>query len=362
MLLFLNNLNEFLNLYMMKRIILSVWLLLLLVIFSCSRVTSIKENDSVLSENSVVAIKTITEYQMESVCGLITEEESDFIDENMNSKIESSVVYKKAAHTKSLIEETDVTSPELVPVCEAVSQELDIYNDGHAEMTILKQIGPEGNPAVALHDTPVDMSLYVAKVIVKDGFQRSYNADGILLYEVPVENIDYSSYITALKEIMQQVEAETNAETKAGIKRDVNWLRRKMESYSVETRASGSNLFDYSVKELPNGNVLLEQTTCMGTKFDMVRLTSRIELSSDITRVERSESWENLVLKEKKEYEYDMSNEKLKSNLIPMTGMGEYNPKVVKTKRVVFMHDGTPLLNTTIERYKRNQSYYFFNK
>lgn len=347
----------------MKKFFYFAFLLLLFGVFSCSKTASVKEEgDTVLPDISELAIKTITEYQIESVCGIITEDDYDFVDENTSRAIAKSAIYQKTPLTKGSTTENDIAYPEQVPACEAIYQEFDIYNDGHAEIEISKQIGPVGNPAVALCDTPVDMSLYVAKIIVKDGFQRCYNEDGILLYEEPTRQIDYSSYIATLKDVMQQVESESNIETKSGVKRDVNWLRQKMSAYSAMTKASGSNDLDYSIEELPNGNVLLEQSIYVRTKSSMERHTSKIELSPDITRVERSESWENLVLKEKKEYTYDTSDEKLKSNYIPTIGMSEYNPKTVTTKRVVFMHDGTPMIKSTTEQYKQNQSYYFFNK
>ena len=92
----------------MKKFSYFAFLLLLFGAFSCSKTASVQEEgDTVLPDISELAIKTITEYQIESVCGIITEDDYDFVDENMSRAIAKSAIYQKTPLTKGSTTEND---------------------------------------------------------------------------------------------------------------------------------------------------------------------------------------------------------------------------------------------------------------
>ena len=97
----------------------------------------------------------------------------------------------------------------------------------------------------------MDLSKCVAKVEIIDGIATTYNNKGEVLSQIEVPMPDYSEYL----EEFEKAKAESSAETKSGVRRDINWLRNKMAE-QCPTKAGEAP--SYSIYE-QGDKVILEQ-------------------------------------------------------------------------------------------------------
>jgi len=202
------------------------------------------------------AVVMQAEYTLLSYGRLIDPEtDQAFIDEDVRQAMAQCSAYQRIL-TKSedamYIDDT-LANSELIPFYADLSELTTVFQDGQSEYIQEIDLDPETNPLLALHTSPMDLSCLVAKVELKDGYIRTYNPTGDLLYESAVEMPDYSEYIEELKENF-----DVTPGTKAPMKKDINWLRHKMAEESPVTKGVKSD--SYNIYETTDGMVVLEQS------------------------------------------------------------------------------------------------------
>lgn len=333
----------------MKKI---VYLYSLLCLVSCkSAVTDVADISK--SDSSEMAIEIVADYCLEITDRYIDPvSDADFIDAEVNTAMTKSRMYSSLA-TKSDIsaEETDAVcdtlfTSEQIPLCAEVYERTAIYQNGTSEYAQETLLDPEVNPLLGFYEEPLDLSMSVSRIEIKDGKCINYNSNGDVLSETEIEMPDYSETIAELAEYQKE------AETKSQIKRDIHWLRAKMsEAYGVKSATDES----YAVYENSRGNVVLEQTI-LGTKGGD-NIAIRTELSPDISRRLSYEQYSGGRLTVRSTNIFSENNPSTRSSGVP-AGMSEDNPVKTVTEMLVFHNDGTPMIKVESKTYRTNRTTY----
>lgn len=343
----------------------SFLLILLIIITSCNQQQDSPDDNT---DNNTLAVEFISKKQIETSNQLITNiEYADFVNPDIIALISKSRLYANVGintRTWSLEDAIDTLYySEQIPVCEEVFQQTKIFYNGQQESIYESNIDPEGNPILYFHETPTDLDQYIARVEVKNGQRNCYNRSGSLLSSELAELPNMKEFIDELQKCVKQVEQD--GLTRSAAKRDIEWLRRKMES-QPRTR-SGEDCY-YKIEVLDNGNVVLEQEMqSENSKYktrgisESGKITTRTELSPDISRTMGFEIRNNDLLVERRRYKYSESNIKTRSLYTPISEGDDLNPEQIITQKLVVLNDGTPMIELISENFTQNQTIFHFN-
>ena len=323
----------------------------LLSVFSCKIVTENYTEANIDPEKGEPAIESTSNYQLVTYKRAIDlSKDKDFITPAVKSSLLSCRMYRDASSTKSDgVSTSDTLSfSEQIPFSADVSELTRIYKDGSSEYNQSTDLDPNSNPLLSLRDEPLDLKYFVSKVEIKDGMSTTYNNVGEILSQKQVTMPDYSEY---LKEISKEKQASSE-ETKSGIKRDINWLRRKMEMQATKSGVALS----YRIYETEGGKVVLEQE--MPTTKGCDAITVRTFLSSDISQ---NYGYEKLVggqLTVRCTHSFAGSSTRTKSVGLSSGEISEENPTETLTEELCTLNDGTPVISVSTRTYKVNKTTY----
>ena len=155
---------------------------------------------------------------------------------------------------------------------------------------------------------------------------------------------DYSEYL----EEMARAKAESSTETKSGIKRDINWLRKKMAE-QCPTKAGA--VPSYRIYE-QGDKVVLEQHI-NGTKASDGTLVRTI-LSNDISKNYGFDQLEGGKLKVRCRHSFEGHTCATKSSNMPVKDVSDDNPSKTVIEEISCLNDGTPMLKVLEKEYSRN--------
>ena len=331
---------------MKKTFYLSCSLLLLLSCKSSEDIADVSDQDQ-----SEVAIEMIAEYCMEINDRYIDSvKDSDFIDVEVSAAMTKSRMYSGVQTRSSSGEITDecdtLFTSEQIPLCAEVYERTAIYQNCTSEYAQETVLDPESNPILGFYEEPLDLSMSVARIEIKDGKCINYNSDGVVLSETEIEIPDYSETLAELAEYQKAMD------TKSSVKRDINWLRARMsEISSVKSGSSES----YAIYENERGNIILEQNFA-ATKGSG-GMTVRTELSPDISKRLGYEQYIGGKLKVRSTNTYSSSNPQTRSIGTP-EGISEENPEKTVTEMLVYTNDGTPMIKVESKTYRTNRTVY----
>lgn len=181
--------------------------------------------------------------------------------------------------------------------------------------------------------------------MVKDGVAVSYNTKGEELSRQVVPNPDYSEYIAEIKIAKRDLDLET----KAGVKRDINWLREKMESHNTTKSKLTTS---YKIYAIEGDIVVLEQN--MGVTKSGDDITVRTLLSSNISKNYGYEQLEGGVLKVRCTNYFDKSSTDTKSCTFRNAGLFDESPSRTVVEMLSYLADGTPMISVSDKEYKDN--------
>lgn len=323
----------------------------LLLLFSCKTVTEEYTTSPRDPEKGEPTIESISNYHLVTYKRMIDmSKDKDFITPAVKSSLLSCRMYRDASSTKSDgVSTSDTLSfSEQIPFSADVSELTRIYKDGSSEYNQSTDLDPNSNPLLSLRDEPLDLKYFVSKVEIKDGMSTTYNNVGEILSQKQVTMPDYSEY---LKEISKEKQASSE-ETKSGIKRDINWLRRKMEMQATKSGVALS----YRIYETEGGKVVLEQE--MPTTKGCDAITVRTFLSSDISQ---NYGYEKLVggqLTVRCTHSFAGSSTRTKSVGLSSGEISEENPTETLTEELCTLNDGTPVISVSTRTYKVNKTTY----
>ena len=327
--------------------------LALVIIASCKdatlRESSRDEQELAALEEKVLAVEIISDYRLISYDRPLDETaDAEFIDAETMSAMRKSRLYrgKMAQATKGGIDSSPDTLSvsEQIPFCADITESTLIYQDGRSAYMQETDLNPELNPLLSFHETEMDLSKCVAKVEIKEGMATTYNNKGEILSQNEVAMPDYSEYL----EEMENAKAEASAETKSGIKRDINWLRNKMEAQCA-TKAGGAS----SYKIYEHGDKVVLEQYINGTKADE-GTTVRTILSSDIARNYGFDQLEGGKLKVRCRHSFENSSLATKSSNMPVKDVSDDNPSKTILEEITCLSDGTPMLKVLEKNYRRN--------
>ena len=273
----------------------------------------------------------------------------DFIDEATMNAMRSSKFYQKRTFlrtkTSSEVAVLDtLTLSEEIPFCANISESTKISNDGTAEYVQITELDPEMNPLLGFHETELDLSNCIAQIVVKDGEATTYNTYGEILSQQTVPTPDYSEYINEIALAKQDLVAET----KAGMGRDINWLRSKM---GQQCPTKSGEAPSYKIYEAGD-RIILEQY--MGLTKSGEELSVRTVLSSDITKNYGYEQLEDGLLKVRCTNYFDQSSVGTKSVSSALAEPYEENPSRTVIECLSTLSDGTPMISVSDRVYKIN--------
>ena len=336
------------------KIIILFFAVALSAIASCNvvpRELSEDEQASLYLEDKDIAVEFLAEYTLVNYSRpLESGKDAGFIDDNIRHLMQTKRLYRNrrcSLSTKSGDAEPSDTLfySEQIPFCAEIDESNIIFKNGSSEFSQKTDLNAEQNPLLNFHETDLDLKQHIAAIQIKDGQATTYNSAGEVLAEQSVEMPDYTEYIAEL----QKAQEESNTETKAGIRRDINWLRRRM-ALSNKTKAAGPSY--YRIYESGQDTVVLEQDL-FPTKSGEI-ITTRTFLSRDISRIYGFEKLEGGFLKFRCKNSFSSeSNPNLSSNL-PAIGMSEYNPSGTITEEISFLSDGTPMIRVSEKEYRQN--------
>ena len=305
-----------------------------------------------VQDKSESAIEIISDYRLITYKrALDLEKDKDFITPEVKSAMLSGRMYKDKSYTKSDASESSDTlmSSEQIPFCADVREVSNIYQDGSSEFSRKTEMDPDRNPLLGFHEEPVDLKDIVSKVEIKDGMATTYNSSGECLSKKQVQMPDYSEYL----EKMSEYRKESESETKSGIRRDIEWLRRRMESSSV---TKDGQTFTYRIYETEGDKVVLEQDI-MDTKSGE-NLTVRTFLSSDISKNYGYEQLSDGYLKVRCTHSFSGVTARTKSHGLPAGSISEENPVRTVFEELSYLHDGTPMISVSDKIYRENRINY----
>ena len=302
-----------------------------------------------MDENSI-AIEISADYTLSSYKRLIDESsDCDFVDEEIMSAMKRSQMYQKRVvpQTKALKTFTDTLShSEQIPFCADISELTLIFEDGQAEYVQITELDPEVNPLLGFHETPLDLSHCIAKLVVKDGVATSYNTKGEVLSIQDAPRPDYSEYLKAIRLANSDIEFK---KTRSGNIRDINWLRAKMESQD-QTKSGGEP--SYRIYEAGGDRIVLEQH--VGLTKGGKNITVKTFLSSDISKNYGYEQLEGGMLTVRCTNFFDESSPATRSWISALPEMSEELPSRTVTEMISYMSDGTPMMSVSDKEYKTN--------
>ena len=325
----------------------------LAIIASCNvsepRENSFDEQEQSALDEKGLAVEIVSDYRLTTYDRPLDETaDADFMDAEILSAMKESKYYKKKMEplTKTGADNAPDTLSvsEQIPFCADISETTSIYQDGRSEYTQETDLNPEINPLLSFHETEMDLSKCVSKVEIIDGVATTYNNKGEVLSQKEVPMPDYSEYI----EEFEKAKAESSAETKSGIKRDINWLRNKMaEQCSTKAGETPS----YSIYE-QGDKVILEQYI-NGTKASEGTMVRTI-LSNDIAKNYGYDQLEGGKLKVRCRHSFEGNSRTTKSSNIPVKEVSDDNPSKTVIEEISCLNDGTPMLKVLEKEYSRN--------
>lgn len=336
---------------MNKRIVILPFALAL--IASCNvsspREKTIDEQEQEALDERSLAVEIVSDYRLITYDRPLDETaDADFIDAGTLSAMKESEYYKKRmtpstkAGTDDALDTLSVS--EQIPFCADVSECTSIYQDGRSAYTQETDLNPEINPLLSFHETEMDLSKCVAKVRIVDGIATTYNNKGEVLSQNEVPMPDYSEYL----EEFEKAKAESSAETKSGVRRDINWLRNKMAE-QCSTKAGGAP--SYSIYE-QGDKVILEQYI-NGTKASEGTMVRTI-LSNDISKNYGYDQLEGGKLRVRCRHSFDGHSRATKSSNMPVKEVSDDNPSKTVVEELSYLNDGTPMLRVLEKEYSRN--------
>lgn len=316
------------------------------VLFSCHNES--RQEDPVADDSLAVEIQS--DYRLVSYSrAIIKDRDADFIGDDVLSAMKESRFYKdrpqlltKAGQAESA---DTLLYSEQIPFCADISESTLIFKNGCSEFHQETEFDPEINPLLSFHESEVDLTNCVARIEIKDGFSVTYNNAGEVLSREAVEMPDYTQYLAELAEAQQGAEAET----KAGIKRDIHWLRDRMER-QCPTKAGGTP--SYAIYETEGGRIVLEQYVT-GTKAGN-GVTIRTFLSSDISRNYGYEQLETGILKVRCTHFFSPESLLTKSTSAPISGIADDTPSRTLVEELSYLQDGTPMIRVSDKEFRTN--------
>ena len=326
----------------------AVWLLFLAV--SCNR-QPVEGNEPGDQSRQTLAIETQADYSLLTYDRLLDEEtDGDFMDETVLAAMASKSVYQYQATltTKSTAEgviDTLRTSEE-IPFYAEVSEISNIYQDGSFDYVRNMSLDPETNPLLDVYETPFDLNTCVSRLEIKNGKSITYNINGDILSEEDVEMPDYTEYL----KMLSQAQDEAGEETRAGVQRDINWLRARMEN-ACPTKVGEEP--SWRIYSAPDGNVILEQT--MADTKDGQHIMVRTKLSSDISKNYGFEQRINgkLITRSRNIFS---DNPATKSTGSPIADISNENPSQTITESLSYDFDGTPKIKVEDKTFSVNRT------
>lgn len=327
--------------------------LALVIMASCKdaalRESSRDEQESAALEEKDLAVEIISDYRLISYDRPLDETaDAEFIDAETMSAMKKSRLYKRKMErmTKGSADSTPDTlsMSEQIPFCANISETTTIYQSGRSAYMQETDLNPELNPLLSFHETEMDLSKCVAKVEIIDGVATTYNNKGEILSQKEVPMPDYSEYL----EELEKVKAESSEETKSGIRRDINWLRNKMEA-QCPTKAGD----DPSYRIYGQGDKVILEQYINGTKADE-GTTVRTILSSDIARNYGFDQLEGGKLKVRCRHSFENRSRATKSSNMPVKDVSDDNPSKTILEEITCLSDGTPMLKVMEKDYSRN--------
>lgn len=167
-----------------------------------------------------------------------------------------------------------------IPFCSNISEVTRIFRDG--TMTYEKNISldPANNPLLFLHESPVDLSALVSRITISSGVLTTYNSEGDVLYQQSVEIPDYSDVVQELSREVANYNNPSNFHDPANTVRDINWLRSKIATSSVESLDfAPDSTFVFEVDD----KIVLEQI--LDSPSEQHTIKYRTIYSSDVTEI-----------------------------------------------------------------------------
>lgn len=316
---------------------------------SSPREKTIDEQEQEALDERSLAVEIVSDYRLITYDRPLDETaDADFIDAGTLSAMKESEYYKKrmTPSTKAGADNVPDTLSisEQIPFCADISENTSIYQDGRSEYTQETDLNPEINPLLSFHETEMDLSKCVAKVEIVDGIATTYNNKGEVLSQNEVPMPDYSEYL----EEFEKAKVESSAETKSGVRRDINWLRNKMAE-QCSTKAGGAP--SYSIYE-QGDKVILEQYI-NGTKASEGTMVRTI-LSNDISKNYGYDQLEGGKLRVRCRHSFEGHSRATKSSNMPVKEVSDDNPSKTVVEELSYLNDGTPMLRVLEKEYSRN--------
>ena len=327
-----------------------VFCTILLCMVACLTPRSDTSNGLIASPSDDLAIEIISEYTLTTYNRLLdVENDSDFIDESLRGILAKSPRYNnqllpKTKGENDMVNDT-LSMSEEIPFCADFYETTLIYRDGQAELSQEVDLNSEINPLLGFHSYPIDLSSDVTKLEVKDGVARAYNMAGELLYEMEMEMPDYSDYLEELSNGVSE-DMGTKAE-----KKDINWLRRKMDEAYPDSKSLGTDMYRLYTKD--NGIVVLEQDVAPTKAGESVMI--RTFFSPDI---ELNYGYEQLVggiLRIRCTNTYEESTPKTKG-IFYEDSISDRLPSKSVTESISQMWDGTPTISVEEKEFRQNKT------
>jgi len=300
------------------------------------------------SEDNVPSLEIVSNYRLITYDRPIeVEKDSDFIDSEVSSKMEASPFYRNRflKMTKSNSDRSDtLKDSRRIPNCVDVEETTRILPDGGVQLKQNTILNPGENPLLGFRDSEVDTRHAATMLDIEDGHLRTYNSEGEMLSDEEIQMPDYCEFLAELERLMEEYAVDTKSGNQ---KRDIDWLRRKMEKQCMTKSVSES----YRIYE-KGDRVVMEQ--CVNQTKSGEGMVVRTYLSSDISRNYGYEQLENGVLKVRCTHTFSESDSPLTRSNIPVDGITEENPERTVTEMMDYLTDGTPMIRVTDKKYRMN--------
>ena len=336
-------------------------LILLLALFicfalSCSRASRLSQKLSrnIDDQGKEVAMKVVAEYRLQSFSFKSNIDDLSSIDNpltkaSVNGDIDLDEIYEE--------KDTLYTSTE-IPFEAFVSEVTEISAEGEVEYVQEIELDTTSCPLLCFYEESLNLDEYIAKIEIKDGKFRSYNRRGEVLSEIEAEVPNMEGFVNEIQRLIEEAEAEHDSLSKSKAKRDINWLRNRLND---DILTKGSSLIDasvygpYNVYETDNGNVVYEQSF-NATKSSRPYI-SRVTFSPDIMRSLSYEKIDDGKVVERQRMVY-ADDHTCNSVIICDSSTIERDlPIQVVTERISGTTSGT--INVTNQRYITNNTYVY---
>ena len=324
-----------------------------LLIVSCLSCTT-KQQESAIQDSGghspKIAIEICSSYRVSSYDRLLEPEtDQDFINTDIAKAMENSTRYIVSFSPATKVRAPKATTgtaldSEEIPFIADVSERTEIYDTGIAYYEKEIDLDYEENPLLGFHTTPLDLSHCVSKITINGGKATTYNKDGVQLSQMDVDMPDYTEYLAELQRLKNE------AETKSPTRKDINWLKTKMEASTLSTKAG--NPTSYDIFEKPSGVIVLQQNY-MPTKGGSA-VTVRTFYSADLSKNLGFEQEVGGALTVRCTNTFSNSSAITKS-FYSTDGIAEELPSNTMIESISTLPDGTPSIKVENKEYFTNK-------